>query len=174
MNTTRLRVIDAAAAWLLACVLWIAPAEASEQVNLEKANDVNASDEKARDEKSLRELKQVLWPQAYREQDVALLDRILADNFRMIDGDGNWSSKAEELKWIAANKPGYDSLSFAIERLEIFGGDTAIVAGTGTIRGRNQNGPYLGEYRSTNILIKQNGVWRAVASHVSGYKEKPQ
>lgn len=126
------------------------------------------------DESVLRELKQVLWPQAYREQDVALLDRILADNFKMIDGDGNWSTKAEELKWVAANKPSYDSLNFAIERLEIFGGDTAIVAGTGTIRGRNKDGAYIGEYRSTNILIKQNGVWRAVASHVSGYQEKPQ
>jgi ketosteroid isomerase-like protein len=124
------------------------------------------------DERVLREFKQVLWPKAYREQDVALLDRILADNFRLIDDQGRWSSKAEELQWVAANKPGYDSLSFAIERLEIFGGDTAIVAGTGTLRGSNKDGPYIGEYRSTNVLIKQNGVWRAVASHISGYQEK--
>jgi hypothetical protein len=39
----------------------------------------------------------VEWPRAYREQDVALLDRILADEFQMIDADGNWSTKAEEI-----------------------------------------------------------------------------
>ena len=39
----------------------------------------------------LREFKTVLWPQAYRTQDVELLDRMLHDSFEMIDGEGNRS-----------------------------------------------------------------------------------
>lgn len=124
------------------------------------------------DEAQLRELKETLWPKAYFEQDTALLDQILADEFKMIDGGGNWSTKAEEIEWVANNKPPYDSMVFAIRRLEIFNGDTAIVAGTGTIRGSDEDGPYVAEYQSTNTLVKRDGVWRAVASHVSGYRRK--
>ncbi len=124
------------------------------------------------DEAVLRELKEVLWPKAYFEQDTALLDRILADEFKMIDGSGAWSAKAEELEWVANNKPAYDSLVYGIRRLEIFNGDAAIVAGTGTIHGSDENGPYVAEYQSTNVLVKRQGVWRAVSSHVSGYQRK--
>lgn len=125
------------------------------------------------DEASLREIKEVLWPKAYFEQDTELLDRILADEFKMIDGSGTWSTKADEIEWVANNKPSYDSLVFEIQRLEIFDGDTSIVAGTGTVRGSDEDGPYVANYQSTNVLVKQDGRWRAVASHVSGYRKKP-
>lgn len=124
------------------------------------------------DEAALRELKEVLWPKAYFEQDTTLLDRILADEFTMIDGSGAWSTKAEELEWVADNKPSYDSLTFEIRRLEIFNGDSAVVAGTGTIHGSDEDGPYVAEYQSTNVLVKRDGGWKAVASHVSGYQRK--
>ena len=123
------------------------------------------------DEAAIRELKETLWPKAYFEQDTALLDRILAPEFQSVDDDGNWSTKAEEIEWVAKNKPSYESLAFEIRRLDIFPNGTAIAAGTGTIRGHDENGPYVGQYQSTNVLIKRDGEWRAVASHVSGYKK---
>jgi hypothetical protein len=124
------------------------------------------------DEAALRELKEVLWPKAYFDQNTDLLDRILADEFRLIDGSGAWSNKAEELEWVAGNKPAYDSLVFEIRRLEIFDGDAAVVAGTGTVHGSDQGGPYVAEYQSTNVLVKRNGEWKAVASHFSGFERK--
>jgi len=124
------------------------------------------------DEQALRHLKEVEWPRAYREQDVALLDRILADEFQMVDADGNWSTKAEELEWIRKNKPSYDSFRFVIRRLEIFENGTAVVAGTGVIEGKDEQGPYVMEYQSSNILIKRGGLWKAIASHVSGIQRK--
>ncbi len=124
------------------------------------------------DEQALRYLKEVEWPRAYREQDVALLDRILADEFQMIDADGNWSTKAEELEWIRKNKPGYDSFRFVIRRLEIVENGTAVVAGTGVIEGKDEQGPYILEYQSSNILIKRGSLWEAIASHVSGIQRK--
>ena len=70
------------------------------------------------DEAAIRELKETLWPKAYFQQDTALLDRILAPEFQSVDDDGNWSTKAEEIAWVAKNKPSYESLTFAIRRLE--------------------------------------------------------
>ncbi len=144
-------------AWLLSCAIC--------------AGSAYAADRSA-DEAALRELKQVLWPRAYFTQDTKLLDRILADDFQSVDGDGNWSTKAEELDWISKNKPAYDHFEFRIRRLDIFGDDTAIVAGTGTIRGKDDEGPYVVEYQSSNVFVKRGGTWRAVASHVSGSTRK--
>lgn len=124
------------------------------------------------DEKVLREIKEVLWPRAYRDQDTALLDRLLADEFQMIDGSGLWSTKADEMKWVRENRPAYDSLTFQIKRLDIFENGTAIISGTGTVKGRDSSGSYVAEYQSSNVLVKRKGVWRAVASHVSGYKRR--
>ena len=127
-----------------------------------------ASASRARtDEAILRELKQDLWPRAYRTQDVALLNRILDPGFQMTDGQGRRSSKSDELAWIRANKPSYDHFEFRIERLDVFDGHSAIVAGLGIISGVRDSKPYTHRYRSTNVLIKRDGEWRAVASHVS-------
>lgn len=122
------------------------------------------------DEQQLRELKEVFWPRAYFEQDVALLDAILADEFELIDAEGNRTTKADELAWVRDHKPGYDSLVFEIRRLDVFGNGSAVVAGTGTVRGVDEDGPYVVTYESTNVLIKRDGQWRAVASHVSGMR----
>ena len=128
--------------------------------------------EASSDEAALREIKEVLWPRAYAEQDVALLDSLLADEFQMVDAEGNWSSKADELEWIRSNPPSYDSLVFHIKRLDIFENGTAIVAGKGVITGSDEEGPSTVEYQSTNVLIKRDGTWKAVASHVSGVEKK--
>ncbi len=129
---------------------------------------VSLSEEPRSDEEMLREIKEVLWPRAYAEQDVDLLDTILADEFQMIDSEGNWSTKAQELAWVKANAPDYESLVFEIRRLDIFANGTAIVAGQGVIKGRFEKGGYTVRYQSSNVLIKRDGFWQAVSSHVSG------
>jgi len=120
------------------------------------------------DEETLRYLKEVEWAKAYREQDTKLLDRILADEFQMIDNEGNWSNKKEEMEYIKNNKPTYTSFRFEIKRLEIFENGTAIIAGTGYINGKDKDNAYKIVYQSSNILIKRKEGWKAIASHVSG------
>jgi hypothetical protein len=127
-----------------------------------------AAQNRSADEAALRHLKTVLWPQAYKEQDAALLDRILDDGFQSVDADGNWSNKRLELEELRRSTPSYDSLRFRIRRLDILENGTAVVAGTGTVFGRDSLGPYTVDYQSSNILIHRVGQWRAIASHVSG------
>ena len=122
------------------------------------------------DEEQLRYIKEVLWPKSYREQDTVLLDKILADEFAMIDAQGEWTSKRDELDYIKKNKPSYDSFFFEIKRLDIFENGTAVVSGIGHVKGSNENGPYDMEYHSSNILIKRKEGWKAISSHVSGVK----
>ena len=120
------------------------------------------------DHDALRHLKEVEWPRAYREQDPVSLNRILADDFRRVGSDGAWSSKADELEYVRTHKPTYDSLVFRIRRLDVYPNGLAIVAGTGMIFSTVGGEHEVARYESTNVLIKQDGQWRAVASHTSG------
>ena len=124
---------------------------------------LNVSEEKEK----LRYLKEVEWPKAYKEQDTILLDRILGDDFQMVTNDGEWSNKEKQLERIKSTAMNHDSFRYEIKRLEILENGTAIIAGTGHIINDNKESIY----QSSNILIKRNGKWKAILSHVSGYKD---
>lgn len=130
------------------------------------------------DLEQLRYLKEVEWPKAYRTQDTVLLDRILADEFQMIDAQGNWYTKKDELAYIKTHKPNYESFRFEIKRLEVFENNTAVISGIGHIKGSDKEGAYQTTYHSSNILIKRGAIWKAINSHVSGinttYHEKKE
>lgn len=121
---------------------------------------------------ALRHLKEVEWPKAYREQDTVLLNRILADEFQSIDAEGTVSLKKDELDYIRKNKPRYTSFSFRITRLDVFENATAIVSGTGTIKGKDEKGNWELTYQSSNVFIKRANQWKAIGSHVSGLRRK--
>ncbi len=122
------------------------------------------------DKEFLRHLKQIEWPRAYREQNVELLDRILAPEFERIGFDGERSSKQEELERVRTTRPSYDSFTFDITRLDVFPNGTAVISGIGTVKGRDAEGAYTMTYSSSNVLVKRDGQWRAISSHVSGRK----
>ncbi len=83
------------------------------------------------DEAKLRYLKEVEWPKAYREQDTVLLDRILGEDFQMINDSGGWYTKQDELAWIKEHATQHDSFYYEIKRLEVLPNGTAIICGTG-------------------------------------------
>jgi hypothetical protein len=124
----------------------------------------------ASDEVELREIKEVLWPRAYREGDVALLDRLLAEEFRLIDPNGEWSDKATELAHVARSRWVNRSFRFEIRRLEVFENGTAVVAGRGVAIGPESDPEGGYQYQSSNVLIRRAGRWQAIASHVSGVR----
>lgn len=116
------------------------------------------------EKEALRYLKEVEWPQAYREQDTILLDRILGEDFQMVGADGTWSDKAGQMERIKAAPMDNDHFEFEIKRLDIDQNGTAIVAGTGHVIKDGQKMIY----QSSNVLIKRGDKWKAVLSHVSG------
>ena len=118
------------------------------------------------DKETLIRFKKVDWPKAYREQDTVLLDQMLGEDFQMIDNSGKWFTKRDELAWIKENAMENDSFWYEIKRMDILPNGTAIICGTGHI----VNDSVESIYQSSNVIVKRNGVWKAVASHVSGFK----
>ena len=95
-------------------------------------------------------LKEVEWQKTYREQDTVLLDSILGDDFQMIDANGNWTTKKDELKWVKTNSIKQDSFIYEIKRLDILFNGTALRCGIGQI-------PYDSVeiiYQSSNVFFK--------------------
>ena len=132
-----------------------------------------AAESNSKDAAELREIKEVFWPKAYREGDVALLDKILAKEFEMVDDEGKVSTKREELDYIRKNRPTYKSFQFEITRLQVFENRTAVVSGTGRLEfdATSKEKAHSIQYKSSNIFIERDGRWQAIASHVSGIKK---
>jgi len=84
----------------------------------------------------------------------------------MIDQSGNWYSKSDELEWIKKNALNNDSFRYEIKRFEILENGTALVCATGHIL----KDSVRSIYQSSNMLVKREGQWKAILSHVSGFK----
>lgn len=123
------------------------------------------------DREVLREYKTLLWPKAYADQDTALLNQLLHKEFELVDDQGDTYSKQDELAYITKYGPSYDAFVFEITRLDLFENGTAVVTGVGTLTGKDDAGAYTTTYRSSNVLVKQDGRWQAINSHVSGVEE---
>lgn len=127
------------------------------------------------EEQTLRDLKTRRWPAIYAQPDPAALDAFLHPQFQVIDGAGGVTKKAEEVAWLRTKAPDPPNrrFTYTIERLEVFPNCTAMISGQGrievtTAEGRRQ----VSTYRSSNVLIKVDGAWRPIASHVSGEKDE--
>lgn len=120
------------------------------------------------DRQVLRTLKTDTWPRAYRTQDVALLESILAEEFVLIDANGGITDRQTELATLPDYRWTHDRFDYRIDHLEILDNQTAIVAGTGEAHGTRDGTPYCLTYRSSNVLVWRGNTWRAVLSHVSG------
>jgi hypothetical protein len=123
------------------------------------------------DEATLRQLKLEAWPGFYQRQDVEGLGRFLAPGFEVIGADGKATGREEELRWLAANPWRAEGFRYTIARVSCPVPGTAIVTGEGrSIRRAADGTPTEHRYTSSNVLVKRDGTWRAVLSHVSGVR----
>jgi ketosteroid isomerase-like protein len=106
---------------------------------------------------------------AYLERDVAALERIYADDYTVVYTEGGSLERAEEIERMKAGGVSYESVSFEDASARVHG-DTAVLVGRSTVKGRNKSGPFHVQYVSTTVFVKQGGQWRASAGYVSCLK----
>ena len=106
------------------------------------------------------------WGDAFEQHDVATLDRLMADEYFLTDPLGNVRSKAETLAAIQQNELLFQSTNSDGVNIRV-NGDTAVVTGRSTLRGRYKGWSMAGQYQYTDVLVKRSGSWRAVASHIT-------
>lgn len=103
--------------------------------------------------------------QAYLKSDTSFFEKYFAGDATIIHGDGKLYTTAEdyEIKGLKSGTIKYESIDVPESKIRVYG-NTAVVnslaSGRGTINGK----PYSFEGRITRVWVKQNGVWKMVAS----------
>src|SRR5215471_21639523 len=94
--------------------------------------------------------------------DAAALDRMTADDYTFITLRGELRTKAEIVKGFRSGSFKYDSREISDLKIRVYG-NTAVVTGRSTQKGRENGKDYSGDYRFTRVYVKQNGRWLTVA-----------
>lgn len=106
------------------------------------------------------------WGDAFEQRDMETLDRLMADDYILTDPLGNVRTKAESLAAIENNEVHFESTKSDNVNVRI-NGDTAVVTGRSTFRGRYKGWSMAGQYQYTDVLVKRRGSWQAVGSHIT-------
>ena len=106
------------------------------------------------------------WGDAFEKRDMEALDRFMADDYILTDPLGSVRTKAESLAAIERNEVYFESTKSDNVKVRI-NGDTAVVTGRSTFRGRYKGWSMAGQYQYTDVLVKRRGSWQAVGSHIT-------
>jgi len=109
---------------------------------------------------------EIEWGDAFERLDFATLERLMADDYILTDPLGNVRGREETLAALATNEARFDSTKSDNVHVRI-NGDTAIVTGRSTFKGRYKGWSMAGRYQYTDVLVKRNGSWQAVSSHIT-------
>jgi ketosteroid isomerase-like protein len=123
---------------------------------------------------SEQEIKQIEieWGDAFERRDMDALDRFMADEYILTDPLGNVRTKAESLQALRSNQVLFESTKSDNVTVKIHG-DTAVVTGRSTFRGRYKGWSMSGQYQYTDVLVKRSDSWVAVSSHITALGTGP-
>jgi ketosteroid isomerase-like protein len=103
------------------------------------------------------------WVAAILAKDTAAIDRLLSEDFVGTTNDQKYF-KADAIADVQVGT--HESLDLNDIDVRAFG-NTAIATMSQTEKSRHEKEDFSGKYLFTNVWIKTNGQWRAVASHGS-------
>jgi ketosteroid isomerase-like protein len=98
------------------------------------------------------------------EADLKGLDRLLADDFVLVDVfQGNEIVKASLLEAVGSGQVKFDAITAADNRVRVYG-TTAVVHGRTHMTGRFVDAPYEVHSRYTHVYVMREGAWRLVSA----------
>jgi ketosteroid isomerase-like protein len=100
---------------------------------------------------------------ALRTSDIAAIKKLLAPDFVLIGSDTQMQTRDAIIAEARRGDPGYLVFRNHSMTARIYG-DTAVVWGITTLKGRAGGQPFAVDVRFTDTLIRSDGTWRMVAS----------
>lgn len=107
------------------------------------------------------------WLNAEKNHDAAAFEKLVADDWIAIGLDGKRQTKAERAAEIKAGQ--IDSATLGDMKVRVFG-DTAVVTGTDDEVTTKDGKKSSDHYVWTDVFVKRNGKWLAVASQTAQIK----
>jgi ketosteroid isomerase-like protein len=106
------------------------------------------------------------YDEAQVHGDKAQLQRLVADDYTLVNSSGRIQNKAELIADYTA--PGYKIEPFEItEPVEKVWSDGAVMGGVVDLRGTDGGKPFAVKLRFADIWAKRNGKWQVIYTHVS-------
>jgi len=106
------------------------------------------------------------YDEAQIHGDKAELQRLVADDYTLVNSSGRIQSKAELIADYTA--PGYKIEPFEIQQpVEKVWSDGAVMGGVVDLRGTDGGKPFAVKLRFADIWAKRNGKWQVIYTHVS-------
>jgi hypothetical protein len=106
------------------------------------------------------------YDEAQIHGDKAELQRLVADDYTLVNSSGRIQSKAELIADYTA--PGYKIEPFEImQPVEKVWSDGAVMGGVVDLRGTEGGKPFAVKLRFADIWAKRNGKWQVIYTHVS-------
>lgn len=102
------------------------------------------------------------WTEAGLKKDVATLDKILADDW-VGQGITGSATKAQALADLKSGDSKQDSITLGEMKVRVFG-NTAVVTGSDDEKTSYKGKDTSGHYTGTDVFVKRQGRWQAVAS----------
>ena len=109
---------------------------------------------------------ELAWNRALEQGDAAALDRIWAEEFLDTSFDGTVTTKKEDLASVASGDLVYQSSKVRDLVIRVYG-KSAVVTGHWTAVGQFRGADVSGEFRYTDVYVKREGRWQAVASQIT-------
>lgn len=107
------------------------------------------------------------WKDAYLTRDTVAIDEIQADEW-VYSGSASGAivTKAESISSFAASKSKYESIEYKDLQVRVYG-NTGIITGSETLHVRHPDTLQVYNLRFTDVYVKKEGNWQAVATHTS-------
>jgi uncharacterized protein (TIGR02246 family) len=102
------------------------------------------------------------WTAAFLQLDLDTIERLMADDYTIIQPGGLVLGKAETLASLRSEQRHWDSADSNEHAVRVYG-DTAVVIGRWTAKGVNHGQAFDYQARYTSVWVKHDGRWQIVA-----------
>jgi ketosteroid isomerase-like protein len=108
---------------------------------------------------------------AFKNGDLPALQDELATEFTLVGSDASVQDRRETLEEVRSGEPRYETFRNHDMSAHVYG-DAATVQGITSLKGTFHGKPFNADVRFTDTLIRMNGRWRIVVSHVTRIPQK--
>lgn len=108
---------------------------------------------------------------AFKDGDLAMLESALAPEFTLVGSDSSVQDRAQTLAEVRDREPRYQIFRNHGMSAHVYR-DAAIVQGITSLKGTFHGKPFAADVRFTDTLIRAQGRWQIVVSHVTRIPQK--
>jgi len=101
--------------------------------------------------------------QAALKDDAGFFEKDLANQYFEIGPDGRLRTKAEAIENLKSQGAKYEAIDERDVRVNMYGGNAAVLNSMASIKGTIEGKPVNGEYRATSMYVREGRNWKEVA-----------